>query len=176
MWCRVVRWELPTLLTQRVHSSSGSNGPKRTAMQKHSVYILPISGCRKYRSCGVVVVVVVTGMQWDISCNPFCTMTPVIRPRPHPVQFTTIPIRSAAKLSVLQPDLSYTPYLSAWLFFKDSLKLTKYLPNNTVTSQKTWIFQNRFCYDFPIKKKIWTYWETNQWSWSHWPLFTNNRL
>ena len=50
---------------------------------------------------------------------------PVIRPRLRPVQFTTIPLCLAANLSVLHPDLSYTPCLSAWLFFKNSLKLMK---------------------------------------------------
>ena len=161
MWCRVVRWEFHTLLRQTVHSPSGSTGPRRTAMQKHRVYVSHRSSCRTYRM-SVVWWGSGSDMQWDVSCKRFCTTTPVIRPRPH---LTIIPICLAANLSVLHPYLSYTSYLSAWLFFKDSLKLTKYLPKNRVTSQKTWIFQNRFRYDSLIKKKkFWTYWEANRWS------------
>jgi hypothetical protein len=74
MWCRVLKWDFLTLLTQKVHSSLGSSGPRRTAMQKHRVYVSPRSGCRKYRmSCGVVWQC--SDMQWDVSCKPFCTMT-----------------------------------------------------------------------------------------------------
>jgi len=90
--------------------------------------------------------------QRDVSCKRFCTTTPVIRPRPRPVQFTTAPLCFAANLPALHPDLSYTPYLSARPFCKDSSNLMKYLSDNRVTSQKTWIFQNRFCYEFLIKE------------------------
>ena len=91
--------------------------------------------------------------QWDVCCKRFCTTTPVTRPRPRPVQFTIVPLRLAANLSDLHPDLTYTPYLSAWPCFKDSLKLTKYLSNNRSHPRR---FESsridfRFCYDFLIK-------------------------